>query len=119
MKHRALIAASFTVAVATLVAGCNRKSDAEVLAELKSTLAASCAETATKSAQNMPPETVRQYCDCSADKAATLMGAARIRKIADGDSLSPNDQVTLQQAGTACAVEVLQKMLEQKAASAK
>lgn len=117
MKHRASNAIVLTIALASLLAGCSKPSDADVTTELKTTLAASCAQTAGKSAQNMPPETVREYCDCSAEKTVSLMGAARIREIADGDSLSPNDQQLLQQAGTNCAVVVLQKMLEQKAAT--
>jgi hypothetical protein len=116
MKHRVLFFSLFAITPMALMAGCASKSDAEVMADLKSTLAASCKAGSAKSTSHMTPDAIAKYCECSADKTATMLGAARIRAIADGESMSATDQETLQQAGSNCAVEILSNMLNDKPA---
>jgi hypothetical protein len=116
MKHRVLFTSLFVLLPAALAAGCASKSDAEVMAELKQTLAASCKAGAAKSIGNLTPEATAKYCDCSAEKAAAMLGAERIRAIAGGESMSAADQQTVQQAGGACAVDMLKDMLTNKPA---
>jgi fumarylacetoacetate (FAA) hydrolase family protein len=116
MKHQVLSISLFAIVSTALVAGCGKQSDAEIIAELKPILAASCKENATKSNSHMTPEAIGKYCDCSAEKAVTMLGATRIRAITGGESMSPIDQQALQEAGSTCAVDMLKNMLTENAA---
>ena len=93
--------------LAALAAGCSKKgpTDAEVIAEARKLLHASCKQSGTR-LPNITPAELETFCGCTTEKVLGIMGADGLRGLATRGAPTEAVNQKLREAGEACVATI-------------